>query len=468
MGDSIRYPAVAGSFYPAEKDQLEKILEALFQKAKSFRADQKPRVLIVPHAGIIYSGKVAASAFSLLKGKNYQRVILLGASHYYFFQEAAIDDSSFWETPLGQVPLDKNLIQFLLKNSKNISLNSQVHRPEHDLEVEVIFLQKVLSSFKIVPILVSQPTKETIEELAKKLEEKFDHQTLLVVSTDLSHYPKGEIAKLVDKKTIEVILNGDPLFFEKKVSEIEEKFASEIETAICGVSAVRVGLTFGKLLGIEKYQLIDYQHSGEVSGDNSSVVGYAAIGGFKKSLSSSLKILDKEEQKQALKIARGAIESQLNGKNFQLPITRNHLGEKGYGVFVTLKTKGQLRGCIGRIVGDEPLEILIKKMALESAFSDPRFPSLTPSELKDLEIEITILSPLKKIDSYQEIRLGRDGVVIERGWQRAVFLPQVAEETDWDLERFLSALCQKGGMEENCYLDKKIRIFIFQTQIIKD
>lgn len=466
MVDSIRQPAVAGSFYPAEKDQLERILEALFLKAKSFRVDQKPRILIVPHAGIIYSGRVAASAFSLLKGKNYQRAILLGASHHYFFQEAAIDDSSFWETPLGQVPLDKNLIQFFLKDSKNISLNSQVHQPEHDLEVEVIFLQKVLSSFKIVPILVSQPTRETIDELVKKLEARFDHQTLLVISTDFSHYPKGKIAKLVDRQTIEAILNGDPLFFEKKVSEIEKKFASEIETAICGFSAVKVGLTFGKLLGIEKYQLINYQHSGDVSGDNSSVVGYAAIGGFKKSLSSSLKILDEEEQKQALMIARMAIEGQLNGKNFQLPITKNHLREKGYGVFVTLKIKGQLRGCIGRIKGGEPLEILIKKMALESAFSDPRFPSLTSSELKDLEIEITILSPLKKVNSYQEIRLGKDGLVIERGWQRAVFLPQVAEETDWDLERFLSALCQKGGMEEKCYLDRETKIFIFQTQVI--
>ncbi len=467
MVDSIRQPAVAGSFYPSERDHLEKILEALFLKAKSFRADQKPRILIVPHAGIIYSGKVAASAFSLLKGKNYQRVILLGASHHYFFQEATIDNSSFWETPLGQVPLDRNLIQFLVKDSENISLNSQVHRPEHDLEVELIFLQKVLSSFKIVPILVSQPTKETIDELVKKLEARFDHQTLLVISTDLSHYPKGEIAKLVDKKTIEAILKGNPLFFEEKVSEIEEKFVPEIETALCGFSAVKVGLTFGKLLGIEEYQLIDYQHSGDVSGDNSSVVGYAAIGGFKKSLTSSLKILDEEEQKQTLKIARGAIENRLARKDLErVKVKSKSLFKKGYGVFVTLKKQGQLRGCIGRIEDDEPLEILIKKMALESAFSDPRFPPLNSSELKDLEIEITILSPLKKVNSYQEIRLGRDGVVIERGWQRAVFLPQVAEETDWDLERFLSALCQKGGMEEKCYLDRETKIFIFQTQVI--
>ncbi len=466
MVDSIRQPAVAGSFYPADKDQLEKILDSLFKKAKSFVVDQKPRILIVPHAGIIYSGKVAASGFSLLKGKSYQRVILLGASHHYFFEKAAIDDSSFWKTPLGQVPLDKNLIQFLIKDSKNISLNSLVHQPEHDLEVELIFLQKILSSFKIIPILVSQPTKETIEELVKKIEERFDHQTLLVISTDLSHYPKGEIAELVDKQTIKAILNGDPLFFEKKVREIEEKYTSEIETAICGFSAVKVGLTFGKLLGIEKYQLIDYQHSGEVSGDNSSVVGYGVIVGFKKNLSSTLKILDEDEKRQALMIAKVAIESQLSGKNFQLSITNNHLKKKGYGVFVTLKIKGQLRGCIGRIEGDEPLEILIKKMALESAFSDPRFPPLTSSELKDLEIEITILSPLKKVNSYQEVRLGKDGVMIERGWQRAVFLPQVAEETDWDLERFLSALCQKGGMEENCYFDKETKIFVFQTQVI--
>lgn len=467
MADSIRQPAVAGSFYPADKKQLEKILAMLFQQAKSFRADQKPRILIVPHAGIIYSGKIAASAFSLLKGKKYQRVILLGASHHYFFDKAAVDDCSFWQTPLGQIPLDKDYIKFLIKKSKNISLNCQVHQPEHDLEVELIFLQKVLSSFQIVPILVSQPTKETIEELSKKLEEKFDHQTLLVISTDLSHYPKGETARLVDQQTVATILKGDPLSFEKKVKEIERKFSSEIETAICGFWAVKVGLTFGKLLGIERYQLIDYQHSGDISGDNSSVVGYAAIAGFKKRLSSSLKILNEKEQKQALLIAKRAIESRLKEGDFYLPkIKSKRLSEKGYGLFVTLRLKGQLRGCLGKIEGNESLSILIEKMALESAFYDRRFPPLTIDEFDNLEIEITILSPLKEIDHYQKIRLGRDGVVIRRRWQQAVFLPQVAEETDWDLEKFLSALCEKGGMEEKCYLNKETKIFVFQTQVI--
>lgn len=314
MVDLIRYPAVAGSFYPSDKKELEEILVRFLRKAKKLPLGQKPRILIVPHAGIIYSGQTAAFGFKQLENWRYSRVILLGASHHFFFDYAAVTSSSFWETPLGKVEVDIDFSKRLV-DSKKIVFDEKPHLLEHDLEMELIFLQKVLSNFKIVPILISKPKETVVEDLAKKLEENFDNQTILIVSTDLSHYPSAEIARKVDKETIETIISGKKTVFEKKIKEMESRGYPGVETAICGFEAVKLGLRFGEFLGIEKLVEVDYSHSGQVSGDNTSVVGYVSILGLKKSLVSSIKVLNEKEREEALDLARKTVEFCLENKS---------------------------------------------------------------------------------------------------------------------------------------------------------
>jgi len=181
-----------------------------------------------------------------------------------------------------------------------------------------------------------------------------------------------------------------------------------------------------------------------------------------------VKILDKKAQKEALDIARKTLEAYFAGQSFQ-PSVRSSSLKKKMGAFVTLKKEGQLRGCIGQFAPPYPLWQTIQKMTLAAAFQDPRFPPLQPTELEQVTIEISVMTPRKPIRHWQEIRLGEDGVVIEKDGREGVFLPQVAQETGWSLEEFLSQLCwQKAGLPPDCYRHPETKIYTFQVQIITE
>jgi len=461
---SFRYPAVCGLFYPKEKKELENQILLFLKKAKK-KKDEKPKILIVPHAGIVYSGQTAAFGFKQVEGEDFKRIILLGASHTSWFSYVAFDDSDFWVTPLGQVALDRDFIDFLT-DGKYLVKDKRPFINEHCLEVELIFLQKVLPNFKIIPILLSEASDFLIEKLVEKLIQKIDEKTLVVVSSDLSHYPPYELAKKADQKTIEGILSGKKEIFEKVITQVESGGFLGLETAACGQKAISTALTLAESLGVE-FKLIDYSNSADISGDFSRVVGYAAIVGYLKK-----KIKDKEEffldekaQKEALKIVKETLQSFLTkGIIPELKIKSKSL-LKNLGCFVTLKKNGQLRGCMGEFASGKPLWELIQKMALASAFYDPRFFPLKKEELPFLEIEISVVFPLKKVDDWRKIRVGEEGVLIEKEGRRGVFLPQVAKETGWSLEEFLENLClEKMGLQKDCYKASDAKIFVFKVQ----
>lgn len=260
----IRHPAVAGQFYPAQQEELDAQLNSLVNQTKKIPSKGKPQILIVPHAGIVYSGKVAAWGFKQIENLNYSRIILLGASHQALFNHAAIFDQGAWETPLGKVAVDENLAKEFL--DKNIIGDLSPHLREHSLELELIFLQKVLKNFKIIPILISQPTPETTANLAQKISQVLDKQTLLVISSDLSHYLPWVVASKIDQKTIETILSGQKNVFEKNPS-----------TCACGYEAIKIGLMVAEILKIKIFRKIKYANSGDITGEKSQVVGYASI-----------------------------------------------------------------------------------------------------------------------------------------------------------------------------------------------
>ena len=271
----VRFPAMAGKFYSNDPQTLSERVDQLLEAAEiDDEMLLNPRILIVPHAGYMYSGQVAATGFAHIDPV--KRVILLGVSHHEYFSGATLYWGDLWRTPLGSVPVDKDTVE-QLEAMPSFRENSRIHQSEHGLEVQVPFLQKVLEDFSIVPILLSQMSKEMINDIALALVELMDEQTLLVVSTDLSHYPCQEDAKRVDRQTILAILSKDIGQLEATIDRQMSNSIPNLGTCACGVAAVKVGMRMAQLMQLEDARLLQYMNSGDVSGSSSRVVGYAAI-----------------------------------------------------------------------------------------------------------------------------------------------------------------------------------------------
>lgn len=451
---SIRLPAVAGQFYPQNKQELEtKLLSDLNKSIK--KPIDNLRILIVPHAGLEYSGTVAGSGFSLLKNQNYQRVILLGVSHNEKTSQALLDNNDYWQTPLGQVAIDKEGVKQLIDGDR-IREDKQIHKKEHSLEMELIFLQEVLPDFKIIPILLGKVDEQLLTELSSRLASLLDQETLLVISTDLSHYLQYETAVAKDKLTIDYLVKGSLAQFESAVKQ----------DSACGYEALRVGLKIGEILRLN-WQLLAYQNSGDVTGDKAKVVGYTAVAASGSNFNSQQ--LSPAAQTEALQLARATLEEYLKTqKIIDYWPTQGELWLK-IGAFTTLKKQNELRGCIGQFEPDKPFYQVVQETAIAAAVADKRFTPVSFEELNNLEIEISALSSKRPAKDYQEIKLGESGVVIEFSGRSGTFLPQVATETGWTLEKFLSELCfQKLGVKKDCYQDPNAKIYVYEAQVFKE
>jgi MEMO1 family protein len=443
---SIRQPAAAGTFYPSDKNALDTELSKLIATA-SGQASTSARIIIAPHAGIDYSGPVAAAAFAKIDRQKINKVILLGPSHHHVFDYAAVSSSDIWQTPLGQISLDKDLISTLLSPSQKIVIDDSVHADEHSLEMEVIYLQKILPNFQIVPILLSNPSDELIAALAFRIAQNLDDHTLVIVSSDLSHYETYTTANQLDKQTITAILSNQSSNLENLVNPA------------CGVVAIRVALSLSNLIHLTP-SLIKYANSGDTSIDKSRVVGYSAIVFSGPNLDIHIPSLSKTAQKEALNIATSAL------RNIPATSAADPVLKLPLGAFVTLRNKGQLRGCIGEFSPDKPLYKVIADSAIKAATQDPRFPPVSAEELPDISLEISVMTPQHLISDWRSIRLGVDGVVLTQGAHSGTFLPQVATDSGWPLTTFLEELCsQKAGLPKSCYLDPSTKIYTFQAQV---
>ena len=462
----IREPAAIDNFYSADKQELSQTIDNLLSQSE-IKNNIDPQVLIVPHAGYIFSGQTAAKGFKQILNKDYDKIILLGNSHQEHFSGLILDGSDIWKTPLGKIELDKELINKLNKSNELIKINSEVHLTEHSLEVELPFLQKTLGNdFKLIPGLFgSNKNLKDLKDISKNLLEKIDSKTLIVISTDLSHYPNYEDANFVDKQIIDLILQGDEEDFLSQMEKFENEILN-LSTCACGWSAVITGMLLAQELNL-KAEFLDYTNSGdtETYGDKNRVVGYTSII-FNKKINSKY-ILNQQEQEVALRLARQTLENSFSPSKV---IDEEYLGypifKEKRGVFVTLHKDKELRGCIGLIEPPEiPLYEAIQQMALSAAFNDSRFSPLIKEELNKVEIEISVLTVPKK-STIDEIELGKHGVIIKSGSKSGVFLPQVAGETGWNKEQFLSELCsQKAGLDPKCYLDPKVDIKTFEAQV---
>ncbi len=460
----IRPSAVAGKFYSESSPVLKQIIEAYLSDAIPISV-KSPLALIAPHAGYIFSGQICADAYNQVRNQTYDTVIILGTNHTSpRFGKIAIYPGGGFETPLGIARVDKDLVSDLLAADQNCVLNASVHETEHSVEVQVPFIQVLFPQAKIVPIVVGTPDPALCrsfgENLAKVMKGR---RALIVASSDLSHYPSYQDAVKVDRETLMAIAGMDTDALHGTLSSHHNRGIANLHTEACGEAPILAAMAAAKALGAQGTKIVSYANSGDVSiGESDRVVGYGAVVftkektllSFPDNQTASDAItndLPDSDKKALLAFARKSITWFLKTRTVPLPRGFSSQVEQPQGVFVTLKKHGDLRGCIGRIIPDAPLKRLAGSMALQSAFNDPRFPSLTLDEISQIEIEMSVLTPIKPIAQAEDIVVGRDGVILQKGGRSAVFLPQVAPEQGWTREQMLDQLALKAGLSKDAW-----------------
>ena len=446
----IKEPSVAGTFYPAQKDALREMVDTFLSKADKSAHSGKLIALISPHAGYVYSGQVAAYGYKQIQGSDIKKVILIGSSHRSAFKGASVYAKGSFRTPLGDVKINERLAEGLLNESADVRFSPEAFEGEHSLEVQLPFFQTVLKDFTIVPILISSPSGKTFEHLILKLTEILDEKTVLIASTDLSHYYDYATAKEMDSKIISAIERLSP----KDTLELLRAGKSEM----CGGVPVIIVMEVAKRAGANLGVVFKHANSGDVTGEKDRVVGYASIGFYKSPYTEG-------EKKELLAIAKNAITEYVTiGKAPEAEVKNPKFKTNG-AVFVTIKKNGSLRGCIGHIQPIMPLYQSIIRNAVAACSSDPRFPPMKKEELKDMDIEISILSPLIPLRDVKDIQVGKHGLYILKGMQSGLLLPQVATELGWSRDEFLEHVCVKAGLPKNAWKDAEL--YTFTAEIIK-
>jgi MEMO1 family protein len=439
---SVRPPAVAGQFYPGNASQLKSDVQGYLSKGTSLTST--PVMMVVPHAGYVFSAPVAAKGYAAIDRAT-SVVTIIGPSHHAAFRGISISDADFYEAPLGRVPLNKEIIGQLRK-SPLVSYVARADEPEHSVEVQIPFLQVVLSSFTIVPILTGDVDPADVAKLLLPFVKK---HTLVVASSDFSHYHADSTAQRLDKASIGEILAGH--------------WDGVIDA--CGEMPIRVIMHMAGALDL-KPLLVDARNSYQTApeyGSPDRVVGYATIA-FLGTLPEKVRAAAGDQGKAKnpddlapavksflLKLARSSLTASVKRQSVAEPTDIPEVTKKNSGCFVTLTKHGDLRGCIGNIEPVKPLYKGIIDNARNAALEDPRFPAVTPDELGDLKVEVSVLTepvPLPYAspqDLLDKLVPGKDGIILEKGFSRSTFLPQVWDQLS-DKVEFLEHLSMKGGM----------------------
>ncbi|MFB0566455.1 MAG: AmmeMemoRadiSam system protein B [Candidatus Aminicenantaceae bacterium] len=450
----IRKPVWDGKFYYKNKSLLSLQIDSFLKNVKiSNIPPGELQVIVVPHAGYVYSGQIAAYSYKLVQGRDYEKVIIIGPSHRYGFEGCSIYPQGAYQTPLGVTDIDSVLASKLSK-ATGFTYIPQAHQSEHSVEVQIPFIQKTLPQAKIVPIVMGLPKKKTIHALAKALAEVVPKKkALIVASTDLSHFEPKTKANKIDANTISLLQS-------LKTGTLIRK-AERYENIMCGGGPVVSALLYTQERGKPKVHVLKYGDSSLTGGPASEVVGYLAAAIFSESPPPTFS-LTLEEKKELIKISQLAITKFINVKNILDYKTQNSNFLVKKGAFVTLKKRGYLRGCIGIIEPLFPLYQTVIRASIYAACEDPRFPPVAPKELNDLEIEISVLSPLEKISNPKQVIVGKHGLVISKNGKKGLLLPQVPVENNWSRKEFLEQACIKSGLPREAW-KKGAEIYIFEA-----
>jgi AmmeMemoRadiSam system protein B/AmmeMemoRadiSam system protein A len=433
---SVRNAAVAGMFYPGDPRALAAELDELFGGVEEVGPRLGfPKALIVPHAGYIYSGPVAARAFDELAAARgiVRRVVLLGPVHRVAVRGLAVPTDEVFATPLGRIAIDRQALESV-RHLPQVVASDRAHLHEHALEVQLPFLQRQLGDFTLAPFAVGMAT---VEEVAQVLDALWGGpETLVVISTDMSHYHPYAEARQIDGHTLSRIAG----------------FATDLDhEEACGATPLNGFLSLARRrnLGIK---LLAACNSGDTAGGKGQVVGYSSFALYEPGSEVGID----EAGKTLLATARSAIEANLTGS---APTVEAGWLRQAGATFVTLTKAGELRGCIGSLEPRRSLGADVAANALAAAFGDPRFPPLTPDEWPGVRVEVSLLSAPKPIpfsdeaDLLMQIRAGEDGLILECDGRRATFLPQVWESLP-DKALFLRELVRKAGLPSETRLGR--------------
>lgn len=470
---------LAGKWYPESKQKLTAEIQKYLNNANPPKFKNKIIGIISPHAGIEYSGLIAAFSYKAIKNQNREikTAIVIGFNHRVPHKGIAVCDSDYYQTPLGKVKIDTELTKKLLEYDKNIYSMKKAFQNENSSEMQIPFIQTVLENTKLVIIHIGKQSLNNCELLSQALYENLKSRDsfLLIGSTDMCHFLPYKQTNRIDEYTISVIKEFNP-------QKLFKASKAKHHRLMCGYGAVCTLMMTCKKLGASDIKILKYLNSGDTTYNKSNVVGYlsAAITNSKNNGRSNTEDNNKEEEynmglsqnekEKLMHIAQTTLENYLSsGEKPNFEIESGTLTEKR-GAFVTLKNNGRLRGCIGNMIGRGPLYKTIENMAIEAATGDPRFPKVTSDELNEISVEISVLSPLEKVESPDEIKLGRDGVIVKKGLRQGVFLPQVATETGWSKEEFLSQLCaQKAGLPPAAWKeDPEVELYKFSATVFSE
>jgi hypothetical protein len=470
---------VAGGFYPADPKELTQMIDGLLAHNTVPPVAGPLVALICPHAGYVFTGPVAAACFAQLKGRKYTRVVVIAPSHFVSFSFSSIYDGDAYATPLGNVPVDKDFRARLAQLSSSIKISDRGHvqegeNAEHALEVQLPWLQRTLGDFKLVPIVMGDQNYSLCRALGRALAKALlaetpeaRAQTLILVSTDLSHYHPYDYAVNVDHQTLQAIEDWDYLSLSRNFAMWQQG----VQTwEACGGGPIVAGMIAAEGLGATHAQILKYANSGDTTGDKTRVVGYGAVaitpGNAAEGKKRAEFSLSSGEKNALMKIARTSVETAVRDRKMYL------VGSTGFprleearGAFVTLKEHGELRGCIGYITPMKSLAETVRDVAAYAALEDSRFTPVTAEELPLLAYEVSVMSPLRRVLDIKDIKVGKHGLIMKQGDTEGILLPQVPVEEHWDRDIFLEETCLKAGLPRHAWKDDDTDIFMFTALV---
>lgn len=462
----------SGQWYPADPASLERLIDSCLEESARRTGDAllaNPAGFVVPHAGIVYSGTVAAAAYRHLRGKPPERVFLLGFPHRGGEPGCWLPDVDAIETPLGTTRVDADAVRSLADGGA-FQIAPEGRFCDHSVEIQLPFLARCAPTARLVPVYVSHGGARQRSAAARRLAEVIRAGDVLIASSDFTHYGRsfgfepfpvdsrtGERLRSLDSGAIEAAASLDPELF---LAALRESGAT-----VCGCDPI--SLLAETLTALEDsdeifQEKLDYQTSGELTGGFEHSVSYAALGYFRHS---SL-ALTAREQTLLLESARKTLDAyQRTGRREAAPpVEITPALSRRAGVFVSLHKGGELRGCVGHVTGDAPIAAAVPEMTLAAATEDSRFSPVDAGET-GIEVEISVLSPLKRVASKSKIHAGTHGVFVDAGWHRGLLLPQVATERGWDTGEFLAALAIKIGVRPEIFDAPDTRLFRFRAQV---
>ncbi len=477
----------AGRWYPADAAELRATVDAYVAQAEVASPPGKLLAVIVPHAGYVYSGAVAGHAFRAMQeaGCSGYTLAVIGDTHTgNGSAEIAVWGAGAFETPLGILPVDEQVAQAVVATNERIEFDRGAFQAEHPVENQLPFIQAVCPEAQVVPVVIRKPSMENAQILAEALVTALgERPSLIVASTDLSHYHPYEEARQMDEVALQSIVSLDPQAVADSPRRCAELgLGGGDPLTMCSQGAVMTAIMAARQMGANQATVLHYANSGDVPiGERTQVVGYGALAFWqsqgRQTMPANFRLppaltapaeplpVSREGQQALLALARHTAAQFLTTETFPLYQTHDPALLQPMGAYVTYEKGGELRGCLGRLEGDRPAYLNVQYAAVASALTDPRFPPVTADELEQLTLQITLLEPMQQIASPDEIQIGHDGVMLRVGENKgALFLPQVPLEQGWSLEDTLVNLCRKAGLPDDAWQRPDARLYVFGGQ----